>query len=1017
MSQILLGIPSLKRLLLIFILLYLSSCSCSLLEGDEDDSEGNGDGATSSATPPDAPQPLLPLDNAQPTVSNSLISLTAVEIDDGEITIEWTEAEDDITVQNQLQYEVYYSESANLDSIENIRTHGLGRVEVVGASMHEFTGLTIDKAYYFAVIVKDEVGNERAYTMRGPFCGGVGTTGSEYEVCDPGSLQYVHFYPDQEFKVTSSIDLTDTKNWNSGSGFLPIADVEFSGQFEGQGNVITSLYVDRDDAAMFGVIGQSAVVQNLELRDAHVKGASGGAVLAFSLVNNAVVQGVTTSGYVEAPNAAGLIGGLGNDVQIRKSGSKARVRATGGIASGGLVAFAAGDTLSLISECFSTGDVFGSGVTMLGGLVGWIANVNVRIENSYATGNVHNSGEAGGLVGQMYQNAPIEDSYAIGNVHSDLLDAGGLVGDGGGNFFITDSFATGNVSNGSGAVVGTSDLPTTAFFFNHPYNPSNCYDGGNAGCTAISNPTWFYDIQNYDGGGGDLDWDFSSSGAWIMPQTGKYPVLRWQNPNDPIAFPPEFRDGRKIGLSDQGAYRVWGFCGNPGATISFTGPNAPSDTTCNGGTWEVTWDFSGSSEGNIEIEVQQGSDAPVSRTLVKDTTHCDGINNETGTAAIDARFIGAGPHYICNWQQMMRLQAVISNYSKTFVLGDNIDLSSYSATAPIGDLTNSFTGTFDGDGFHAYDFTFSYILAYTGLFGFVNGTIQDFGLENVYVSGTTSAQVGGLAGFLGNGVNLYVTGYVYGASSNVGGISGQGQNLSSSFSTADVVGLDSVGGVQGTIAFSPATISEVYYNGHVKGRLNVGGLVADLSLGGPHVIERSFSTGSVSAALGAAGGFIANASRASISDSYSTAAVYCNSSLGCGGFFGNEFQTATIDRSYSSSRVFAVDKVGGFGGDTDFLTISDSFSMSSVFSEDPIIGNFVAETSTNSTLTNVSTVQLIDFDCVGNVDGASVHCTSLSDRSALLSPSSAIYENWNFTTPVWKFPEGGGLPILDWQDN
>src|SRR5690606_36987795 len=114
-------------------------------------------------------------------------------------------------------------------------------------------------------------------------------------------------------------------------------------------------------------------------------------------------------------------------------------------------------------------------------------------------------------------------------------------------------------------------------------------------------------------------------------------------------------------------YKVWGYCGTPGATISFSGTGStPTNTTCNGGTWTIDWNFADDGDGDLVISVRQGTSPVVTRTLVKDTANCNlALDTQTASGDIDARFgSSAGPHYICNVQQMARLQSQTSNWSK-----------------------------------------------------------------------------------------------------------------------------------------------------------------------------------------------------------------------------------------------------------------------------------------------------------------------------------------------------------------
>ncbi|WP_127341337.1 CARDB domain-containing protein [Halorubrum sp. 48-1-W] len=143
---------------------------------------------------------------------------------------------------------------------------------------------------------------------------------------------------------------------------------------------------------------------------------------------------------------------------------------------------------------------------------------------------------------------------------------------------------------------------------------------------------------------------------------------------------------------------------------------------------------------------------------------------------------------------------------------------------PIGeDSTNSFTGTFDGDG-HTITGLFIDREDYVGLFGRVDSSgVQNVGVENVDVSG--AEYVGGLVGFSYSGdvTETYTTGNVDGKDF-VGSLVGYNDygDVNESYATSDVNGDSSVGGLVGEVS---GDVTESYATGSVSGSADVGGLV------------------------------------------------------------------------------------------------------------------------------------------------------------------------------------------------
>jgi hypothetical protein len=77
------------------------------------------------------------------------------------------------------------------------------------------------------------------------------------------------------YYLTNDIDASDTVNWNSGAGFVPIGTVtsEFAGTFDGCGYTISDLYINRttSDGGLFGYVEGPAKIANVTLEDVNIK--------------------------------------------------------------------------------------------------------------------------------------------------------------------------------------------------------------------------------------------------------------------------------------------------------------------------------------------------------------------------------------------------------------------------------------------------------------------------------------------------------------------------------------------------------------------------------------------------------------------------------------------------------------------------------------------------------------------------------------------------------------------------
>ncbi|WBF56872.1 S-layer homology domain-containing protein [Lysinibacillus sp. JK80] len=103
--------------------------------------------------------------NNPPTITNGAI--TPSNITTPGVQLDWAKASDDITAQEDLEYQVYQSSSNNIDTVSTIELNGtpLGGYTKDSNSFN-VTGLVANTTYYFNVIVKDTDGNKSAYTMQ-----------------------------------------------------------------------------------------------------------------------------------------------------------------------------------------------------------------------------------------------------------------------------------------------------------------------------------------------------------------------------------------------------------------------------------------------------------------------------------------------------------------------------------------------------------------------------------------------------------------------------------------------------------------------------------------------------------------------------------------------------------------------------------------------------------------------------------------------------------------------------------
>lgn len=277
---------------------------------------------------------------------------------------------------------------------------------------------------------------------------------------------------------------------------------------------------------------------------------------------------------------------------------------------------------------------------------------------------------------------------------------------------------------------------------------------------------------------------------------------------------------------------------------------------------------------------------------------------------------------------------------------------------PIGNDTNRFTGTFDGNGYEISKLHINRSKNNIGLFGYIGGgEVNDTGLVDVSVNGAWN--VGALVGMnVGTVDNSYATGSMSGEG-DVGGLVGDNDHgiIKNSYATGNGSGEDSIGGLVGENYFG--TVKTSYANSNLNGNQSVGGLVGYNSRG---TIENSYSVSNVSGEIDVGG--LVGENEDAVSNSYATGAVSGN--FGVGGLVG--LNSGTISDSYAIGKVSGNISAGGLVGDNFDGTVSNSFwdiETSEMNTSDGGTGKNTTEMRDVGTYTDTATGGLDEaWDCV-----------------------------------------------------
>jgi hypothetical protein len=188
------------------------------------------------------------------------------------------------------------------------------------------------------------------------------------------------------------------------------------------------------------------------------------------------------------------------------------------------------------------------------------------------------------------------------------------------------------------------------------------------------------------------------------------------------------------------------------------------------------------------------------------------------------------PYLISTSADLLTLSGTSADWSKQFLMLNDIDMTGVTTFTPIGNSTIKFAGVFDGGGHIIQNLVINLPAQnYVGVFGYVSepsSEIKNLGIHGGLVTGYVS--VGGLVGRTDYGtikscyVSLAVTGQ-----NRIGGLIGDSQSseIISCYATGAVTASATIGNAGGLMGISESDIvTSCYATGKVSGK-SLGGLV------------------------------------------------------------------------------------------------------------------------------------------------------------------------------------------------
>lgn len=270
------------------------------------------------------------------------------------------------------------------------------------------------------------------------------------------------------FALKGDINASDVEDYvaiGTGNKDASGNEIGFTGTFDGRGNRIIGLTVDKVDgkdtanAGIFDTIGTNGVVKDVNIYSGNFTGSANAGAVAGK--NNGRIEGVVTFGntVTSAGNAGGIVGENKGSSQFDENGNLTGsgiydVESTGSViagsdtaVAGGLVGTnngALGNSFSDSAVTVGTGVTLDKDTTALGGVVG-INNGNVQYVDSLGVtnGGATGSSNIGGIIGT--NNGNMYSGYNE-SIVSGKDNVGGIIGENEGKYE-NDKWNGGTVAN------------------------------------------------------------------------------------------------------------------------------------------------------------------------------------------------------------------------------------------------------------------------------------------------------------------------------------------------------------------------------------------------------------------------------------------------------------------------------------------------------------------------------------------------------------------------------------------
>ena len=226
--------------------------------------------------------------------------------------------------------------------------------------------------------------------------------------------------------LTSDLDLggkfdSDGNALDGNISWTPIGTESnpFSGTFDGNGHIISNMYINADDSAAFFYRVVNSSIKNLGIENSYVQSKNGAASALISTAVYTKVHAVYASVMLNGQKMTSGLVSYATGLNIKNSYNTGNITSNDKQFGAGIIGYLGLDS-SVVENCYNLGNL--SGGTQSGGIVGGLQGV---VKNTYNIGNITGNSGRGGIVGQIYTltSPTVMNNYSAGIIN----DGGGIV--------------------------------------------------------------------------------------------------------------------------------------------------------------------------------------------------------------------------------------------------------------------------------------------------------------------------------------------------------------------------------------------------------------------------------------------------------------------------------------------------------------------------------------------------------------------------------------------------------------